>query len=65
MPSFGNNVGAGAPMCPMHLDRYNRCAWCIKMDLRHLRAFVSIVEDLAVHGFSTNGVAGKAKAAVA
>jgi leucyl aminopeptidase len=30
-----------------------------------VRAFVSIVEDLAIHGFSTNGVAGKAKAAVA
>jgi leucyl aminopeptidase len=29
-----------------------------------VRAFVSIVEDLAVHGFSTNGVAAKAKAAV-
>ena len=28
----------------MHFDRYNRCAWCIKMDLRHLRAFVSIVD---------------------
>ncbi len=29
-----------------------------------VRAFVSIVEDLAAHGFSTNGVTGKAKAAV-
>jgi leucyl aminopeptidase len=31
-----------------------------------VRAFVTVVEDLAAHGFSTNGVAaGKAKAAVA
>jgi hypothetical protein len=30
-----------------------------------VRAFVTIVEDLAAHGFSTNGVTAKAKAAVA
>src|SRR5262245_44728096 len=31
-------------MCPMHFDAYNPCVRSIKMDLRHLRAFVTIVD---------------------
>ena len=31
-------------MCPMHLMTYNRCGGCIEMELRHLRAFASIVD---------------------
>src|SRR5438309_8195952 len=42
--SLQRTIATGILMCPMHFLDYNRCVSRIGMDLRHLRAFATIVD---------------------